>query len=197
MHENAGASDKGDVGVTSTAPTVCREEPSVTATVALREGHHRCELFTCERSPRVQKFLRDDRLRLAGPGKTNIFVLEDPNDTTRVLGYYCLSAGHIEREWVSNKLRRQIARELAPMALLGFMGRDDSASKGTGALLLADATIRVSRIEDLAVWGIMLHAENDSLAKWYTERGFKLAPDEKVGERNKLLMYAPLASLVP
>lgn len=139
--------------------------------------------------------MHSDRHRLAGPF-AKIFVLENPKDKTQILGYYCLAAGQIEREWLSNRQAKQIPRDIAPMGLLGFMGKHDDAPKGIGEILLADAAIRVSK-SDLGVWGIMLHAENERLTAWYGEQGFKLAPPDKAGEKNNLLMYAPLASLLP
>ena len=195
MHEDTGAAD----GVDATSPSKATEvyqEPSL-ATVPFQEGFHRSQNFSCPKSARVEKFLREDRRRLAGPRLANIFVLTDSNDAQRILGYYCLSAGHIERDMVSNRLKRDIPRTIAPMALLGFMGRDESSQKGVGEILLADAAIRLSRPQDLAVWGIMLHAENRELARWYAAKGFKNTPEDRVDSRNELLMYAPLDSLLP
>lgn len=193
MHEQPASTDSTHAGV----PQQASELPQKLelATVALNGEFHRCHQFQCKKSERVSRFLHSDRHRLAGPF-AKIFVLEDPDDRASILGYYCLAAGQIERDWVSNKLAKQIPRDIAPMALLGFMGKQDGTPKGIGEILLADAAIRISRL-DVGVWGVMLHAENERLAAWYGERGFKSAPLDKVGEKNKLLMYAPLVSLLP
>jgi len=92
-------------------------------------------------------------------------------------------------------MRKDMLRAIMPMVLLGFMGRDDGAEKGLGELLLADAARRAAN-SDIAVWGMMLHAETDGLVKWYGDRGFKPTPEELVGDVNKRLMYAPLKSLL-
>lgn len=193
MHEQSASPDSSNDGIPQQAAAVPAKLQ--VATVQLDGDFHCCHKFQCGKSERVSRFMHSDRHRLAGP-LAKIFVLESPEDKTKILGYYCLAAGQIERDWLSNRQAKQIPRDIAPMALLGFMGKHDGAVRGTGEILLADAAIRVSN-SDLGVWGMMLHAENERLAIWYGERGFKTAPPDKVGEKNKLLMYAPLASLLP
>lgn len=167
------------------------------ATVPL-DGSHDCDAFVCNRSDRVTRFLKTDRHRLAVATLAKIFVLVSPSDPTKILGYYCLSAGQISREWVSNRLGKELPRPIAPMAILGFMGRDDSAPPGTGKILLADAALRVAD-SSLAAWGIMLHAENEKLMAWYSAMGFKTPPPGvlPLNDDNKRLMYAPIRSLLP
>jgi hypothetical protein len=194
MHEQRGGTDSVDAGRAREATGI--HQSLEVATVLLQGDFHKCDQFSCAKSERVTRFLREDRHKLAGPLLANIYVLEDPADKARILGYYSLSAGQIERDWLSNRVAKQLPRRIAPMALLGFMGRDDGAQQGLGALLLADAAIRASQ-GPLAVWGMMLHAENEQLSKWYEKRGFRLTPQELVGEHNKLLMYAPMKALLP
>lgn len=193
MHEQSGETNGADDAGASTSGSIHQIHRVVT--VSLRDSYHRCDDFTCARSDRVTRFLKEDRHKLAGPQYANIFVLQDPADNTHVLGYYCLAAGQINREWTTNKTRKDMLRPLMPMVLLGFMGRDDGAEKGIGELLLADAARRAAN-SDIAVWGMMLHAETEGLVKWYAGRGFKLTPDGVAGDANKRLMYAPLKSLL-
>jgi hypothetical protein len=81
------------------------------------------------------------------------------------------------------------------MMLIGFMGRDDTAPKSTGAALLVDCARRVHRNPDIAAWGLMLDSEggpeNTKLWTWYKEQGFTPAKPEREGEVSGV-MYAPL-----
>ena len=78
-----------------------------------------------------------------------------------------------------------------PVALIGFMGRDDNSPKGLGSLLLHDAALRVRELQThIGVWGIFLHAENTKLVDWYAEQGFYKAESTERG------MYAPISKLL-
>lgn len=131
-------------------------------------------------------------------GYTRVFVLPYAENSLRVMGYYSLSAGHIERALMSNKFRNTLPRFPAPMALLGHMGRDDHAEPGKwGRVLIQDAARRISRVMHLGIWGLMLNAETDGLVPWYAKAGFKTTPPEKADQHNPRLMYGPLKNFLP
>lgn len=82
------------------------------------------------------------------------------------------------------------------MARIGYLGRDDNARKGLGAMLVQDAARRASRITDLGIWGLMLDAETEALVAWYEAAGFKRVRPPKEGA-HPLVMYGPFESFLP
>jgi GNAT superfamily N-acetyltransferase len=82
-----------------------------------------------------------------------------------------------------------------PLALIGFMGKQDGSRKGIGAALLVDAARRAHRNIDIPAWGLVLDCEggqqNEKLWNWYRAAGF--IPSKSNAGR----MYAPYENLIP
>jgi hypothetical protein len=109
-----------------------------------------------------------------------VFVAPDPADDTRIFGFYTLSAEGIPREHVSNSYEKKVGRLVGsysvPMARIGFMGKDDSAPKGFGSVLISDAARR-AMASSIGVCGIIVEPEggqsgNPKLWSWYLDQGF-------------------------
>jgi hypothetical protein len=113
-----------------------------------------------------------------------------------VWGYYTLSPTALKRNLSTGSDQKRIPGGLPiPMILIGYMGRDDNAEKGTGAALIVDAARRVSGNQDIPAWGLMLDSEggpgNAKLWNWYKEQGFTPAKAEREGETSGV-MYGAL-----
>ena len=131
---------------------------------------------------------------MAKIGYCGVYIWPDPQDPSRVLGYYTLSASSMSKGDLANKHERRVPKGLpVPIVLIGYMGKTDGALKGLGGLLLFDAALRVSQnLENgPGVWGLALEPENDRLARWYVEHGFVAA---KSRER---FMYGRLSDFLP
>jgi hypothetical protein len=127
-----------------------------------------------------------------------IFVLPSPDDPEKIWGFYSLSPASMSTEGLSRADKgRSINNIPAPMALIGYMGRCDTAQKGIGGILITDAARRVSRIEDFGIWGLMLEAEDgpegQKLWDWYLAQKFKPVGDP---QRPRAL-FARLQTLIP
>jgi len=165
-------------------------------TVELSDAH-KTEQFVCSKSPRVAGFFAKEAKFLI-PRFCRAFVALDPNNEGRIWGYYTLSSNSIRKENLSGSDERRVAKNALgyapPMALIGFMGKDDTAPPDFGGVLLIDAARRASR-QDIANWGIILEPErgkeNQKLWAWYARQGFK--------ECRKIegMMYAPLSAFMP
>jgi hypothetical protein len=123
----------------------------------------------------VQGFFANDARTLITHNYCRVFVLPHVDDTSKILGYYTLAPTALKRSRTSTGEQRKIPPGLpVPMMLIGFMGRDDTAPKGTGSALLVDAARRVHRNPDIAAWGLMLDSEggqgNKELWKWYQDQ---------------------------
>lgn len=193
MHDQPEKTDGGDGHRGGGNAGVQQEVPLVT--FPLRDSH-RTKDFISKRSPEVEEFLRDKAPDLVRRNHCRVFVLENPDDRDQVWGYYSLSASQIVRENMNNKHRGSLGRRSAPMLILGYMGRDDSLPpKKYGPWLIQDAARRAIKArENLGIWGLMLEAENEGLAKWYEhpDRGFKRCPKSAELVPGRPPMYAPL-----
>jgi hypothetical protein len=123
---------------------------------------------------------------------SKVLVWPNPEDPKRIWGYYTLSMARIERAELNNRYERKAPKGIpVPVALIGYMGRDDGAPKGLGGALIIDAAMRVRRIESIAAWGLGLDAGNEELKVWYENQGF-------IAARSKpLFMYGPLSAFLP
>jgi len=197
MHEETGRPDGIPSERGGTSEAVSPKEPLVT--VPFVPDFHFKDQFTCLKSGRVQEFVRSDPQRLVSCNYTKVFVLPNLSDPRRILGFYALSACTVARDHTTTQQQKRIPRGLpVPMVLIGYMGRDDNAPRGLGPALIVDAARRVDRISELGIWGIALHAENEELAtKVYLKAGFKRAKQLPGVSGSHLLMFAPLASLLP
>lgn len=195
MHDEPNSTDRND-GSSARSNSGNQEEVAL-VTVPLGPEHEVSE-FTCEKSTRVERFLKVDCHPLTRIGYTRVFVFTDGTDPAKVLGYYSLSAAHVERDLMNNRFRGSLPAVPAPMALIGFMGRDDRVPKGTlGPILIQDAARRVYRANDIGMWGLMLNAETEGLVPWYEKAGFKLVPPERTSPKTPRLMYGPLRNFLP
>jgi len=196
MHDKPEGADGGDQGSGEAAPRAAPEKALITVPL---DGTHRTPDFRCSKNERIQGFFVKELPEFGSHNYTRVFIYADPADPGKILGYYTLSASFIYRRWLKNKFQKVVPGGIpVPMALLGFLGRHDESTKGLGATLVHDAALRVSRITDIGIWGMMLDADGDGLVKYYEALGFMLAVNPKnPGDAPPRLMYAPLSVLLP
>jgi len=89
-------------------------------------------------------------------------------DGARVAGYYCLSAGAVQREAAPGKLRRN-APDSVPVSIIGRLAVDrDHGGQGLGASLLADALRRTSgAAESIGISAVLVQAKDEAARAWY------------------------------
>lgn len=159
---------------------------------------HNTTLFRCAKSPRVAAFFGNEAALLISRLFCKVFVAPDPSDPKRIWGFYTLAGTTIKNENTSpddvDWATASIDRIPSPMALIGFMGRDDDAPPGFGRVILIDAARRIF-CQDIACRGILLNPEggqsNAGLWNWYLRQGFR--PCKKNGNA----LYAPLSAFLP
>ncbi len=86
----------------------------------------------------------------------------------RVVGYYCISAGSVERAATPGKVRRN-APDAIPVAVIGRLAVDRAhAGKGLGADLLSDALRRIALAsQSLGMAAVLVHAKDDAAKRFY------------------------------
>lgn len=86
----------------------------------------------------------------------------------RVVAYYCISAGAVERELAPGKIRRN-APDTIPVSVIGRLAVSrDHAGKGLGADLLADALRRIAiASQSIGIGAVLVHAKDDNARRFY------------------------------
>jgi GNAT superfamily N-acetyltransferase len=113
-------------------------------------------------------------------------------DGMTVVGYYCISAGSIERQSSPSKLRRK-APDAIPISIIGRLAVSKShAGQGLGASLLADAFRRIAHAsKSIAIAAVMVQAKDDAARQFYQACAeFIEYPD------NSRTLFLPIATIL-
>lgn len=130
--------------------------------------------------PSLDEWLKKRALKNHISGASRCFVIGD--NKKEVIGYYCLSAGAINRATAPKAMQRNMP-DVLPVLVLGRLAIDKKYhNKGLGSALLRDAMIRSINIaEDTGVFAILIHALSESAKRFYLSRGFVESPlDAKI-----------------
>lgn len=86
----------------------------------------------------------------------------------RVVAYYCVSAGAVERAASPGKLRRN-APDAVPIAVIGRLAVDRTVGgRGLGADLLGDALRRIAAISrSIGIAAVLVQAKDDRARRFY------------------------------
>ncbi|WP_375399299.1 GNAT family N-acetyltransferase [uncultured Amnibacterium sp.] len=112
-------------------------------------------------------------------GASRTFVSLD-EDAGVVAGYYCLSAGSLQREDAPGAVRRNMPSPI-PTVLIGRLAVDQRyRGVGLGASLLQDAalkSIEASRL--IGARAILVDALSETAVRFYQRYDFTLMPDSR------------------
>lgn len=86
----------------------------------------------------------------------------------RVVGYFCISAGSVERSAAPGKVRRN-APDLIPVSIIGRLAVSlDYAGKGLGADLLSDALRRIAvASQSIGIGAVLVQAKDEAAKRFY------------------------------
>ncbi len=86
----------------------------------------------------------------------------------RVVGYFCISAGSVERGAAPGKVRRN-APDTIPVSIIGRLAVSrDHAGRGLGADMLSDALRRIALAsQSIGIGAVMVHAKDDAAKRFY------------------------------
>lgn len=86
----------------------------------------------------------------------------------RVVAYFCISAGAVERTAAPGKVRRN-APDTIPVSVIGRLAVSrDHAGRGLGADMLADALRRIAiASQSIGIGAVMVHAKDDTAKRFY------------------------------
>lgn len=86
----------------------------------------------------------------------------------RVVAYYCVSAGSVDRASAPGKVRRN-APDTIPISVIGRLAVDRTrAGQGLGADLLSDALRRIAvASQSIGIGAVLVHAKDDRAKRFY------------------------------
>jgi ribosomal protein S18 acetylase RimI-like enzyme len=99
-------------------------------------------------------------------------------DGQHIAGYYCLATGAIERESLSSAKLRKNLPDPIPILVLGRLAiAVEYRGRGLGKALLKDAILKSITASEIAgVRALVVHAIDDSAARFYRRYGFIPSP---------------------
>ena len=139
-----------------------RREPRLSAPVPLTAGDD-LSAFDCG-EPALNDWLRH-RAQKNESRFSRTYVVCDDN---RVVAFFSISAGAVERAAAPGKVRRN-APDTIPVSVIGRLAVDrDQAGKGLGADLLADALRRIAAAsQSIGIGAVLVHAKDDAARRFY------------------------------
>lgn len=126
-------------------------------------AEHGLSAFDCGEAA-LNDWLRNRALANQGRFSRTYVVCED----ARVIAFYSVSAGTVERTSVPGRLRRN-APDAIPVSVIGRLAVDRGHSgRGLGADLLADALCRIAAAsKSIGIAAVLVHAKDDAAKRFY------------------------------
>jgi GNAT superfamily N-acetyltransferase len=139
-----------------------RPKSGLSAPVPLTADHDLAQ-FDCG-EPALNDWLRHRALKNESRFSRTYVVCED----SRVVAYFSISAGAVERAAAPGKLRRN-APDTIPVSVIGRLAVSRShAGKGLGADILADALKRIAvASQSIGIGAVLVHAKDDAAKRFY------------------------------
>jgi len=141
---------------------------TLAAPVALTP-HHDCSAFDCGHAELADWLRRLARGNEASRGSRCFVVCEGK----RVVGFYALAAGSVQREHTHGAVRRNMPNPI-PAIVLGRLAVDSAwQGQGLGADLLHDAVLRALRASrEIGARVLLCHAIDERARLFYLHHGF-------------------------
>lgn len=139
-----------------------RPEAALSAPVPL-SAEHDLSGFDCG-EPALNDWLRHRALKNENRFSRTYVVCEG----NRVIAYFCISAGAVERMAAPGKVRRN-APDTIPVSIIGRLAVSrDHGGRGLGADLLADALRRIAiASQSIGIAAVLVHAKDDVAKRFY------------------------------
>lgn len=138
----------------------------------------------------LDRYLREQAGQHHRAGIATTHVLVDSELTTRILGYYSLSAAQVLLQHLQEADKQGLPRYPIPAVRMGRLAvAVTEQGKGHGDYLLGHAVARCLALRaELGIRVLLVDALNDNVAKFYSAYGFRPITDAA------LTMYLPLGT---
>jgi len=126
-------------------------------------GEHDLSAFDCG-EPALNEWLRHRALKNESRFSRTYVVCEGD----RVVAYFSISAGAVERAAAPGKIRRN-APDTIPVAVIGRLAVSrNHAGKGVGTDILSDALRRIALAsQSVGMGAVLVHAKDDAAKRFY------------------------------
>jgi GNAT superfamily N-acetyltransferase len=117
-------------------------------------------------------------LKNQSTGASRTFVICQGN---RVVGYYALASGSVERLASPKSIARNMP-EPVPVMVLGRLAIDTGLQgQGLGSAMLKDALLRTLSVSrDIGIRAILVHAISEDARRFYLGYGFLASPIDRM-----------------
>lgn len=128
--------------------------------------HHDLSSFECG-APALDEWLKERAIRNESRFSRTYVVCEGE----RVVGYYCVSAGAVERAAAPGRLRRN-APNAIPVSIIGRLAVSRThAGRGLGSDLLSDALRRIALASQvIGIGAVLVQAKDEAARRFYLGR---------------------------
>ncbi len=135
---------------------------ALSAPVPLAESHDFTG-FDCG-NPALNEWLKQRALKNESRFSRTYVVCDD----NRVVAYFCISAGAIDREAAPGKVRRN-APDTIPVSVIGRLAVSNvHAGRGLGADILSDALRRIAvASQSIGIGAVLVQAKDESAKRFY------------------------------
>jgi predicted GNAT family N-acyltransferase len=123
----------------------------------------------------LNRYLKNLATQHRTKGIATTFVLIDPNEPARILGYYTLSAAALSFEKLTDADRKGLPAYPIPAVRIGRLASGGSVrGRGFGEMLLQNAIKRILMARStLGVFAVVVEAKNASAEAFYRKYGFR------------------------
>jgi GNAT superfamily N-acetyltransferase len=137
-------------------------QPRLSAPVP-QTADHDLSTFDCG-EPTLNDWLQQRALKNESRFSRTYVVCEG----NRVVAYFCISAGAVQRATAPGKVRRN-APDTIPISVIGRLAVSrDHAGKGLGADVLSDALRRIAiASQSIGIGAVLVHAKDDTAKRFY------------------------------
>jgi GNAT superfamily N-acetyltransferase len=141
---------------------------------------HRTAEFDCgqpELNVWLQRFALQNQ---AGNAATTWVVC--PQDGHRVVGYYALASGSVERAVAPARVTAGLARHPIPVVILARLAVDrEYAGQGLGSALFKDVLVRVNRAAgEIGIRVLLIHAKDQQARRFYEQFDVEPSPVDEL-----------------
>jgi GNAT superfamily N-acetyltransferase len=156
---------------------------------ALGRPHERSQ-FACS-VPALDDYLARFARQNHESGIAKTFVAVAPDSPRRILGYYSISAGAIERENLPQRAAKRFPNFPIPVARLARLAVDhEFQGRGLGEDLMMDALNRVLRASgDIGIVAVLIDAKHEKAKRFYARYEFESLPDQP------LVLWLPMSAI--
>lgn len=157
-------------------------EPPLSEPVPLDRAHD-LSTFDCGQPP-LDEYLRKYALLNHQNRAARTYVVTRAH---RVVGYYTLAAGSVQRDETPPRVAKGLANYPVPIILLARLAVDRSEQgHGLGRALLKNALLRSVKAADLiGCRAVLVHAKDEAAVAFYRKFGFESSP---IDERHLYLL---------